>query len=66
MDKSNKVEELKEDISAKANKFMEEYSKLCEKHGFKIIANPAYIARDDGSFSTLVQMQVAQLPKDNK
>ena len=64
MDKSNKVEELKEDISAKANKFMEEYSKLCEKHGFSIVANPAMKLRDDNTYSIVIQMQVAQLPKE--
>jgi len=49
-----------------AQVFATEYNKLVEKHGFKILGAPAYIARDDGSFSTVIQMQVAQLPKDNK
>lgn len=47
----------------KAEIFAQEYQALCDKHGYRIAVSPAYIARDDGSFSTVLQYQIAQLPK---
>lgn len=44
--------------------FIEEYNKLVEKYKCAIMANPAYIKRDDGSFSTVIQMSVGELPKE--
>ena len=60
MEQSKKVEETK---VTPAQVFAEAYNKLVEKHGFQLLASPAYKARDDGTFSTVIQMQVAQLPK---
>lgn len=53
--------EMSEQESARA--FAKEYQELCEKHGYRIVVNPAYIARDDGSFSTVLQHSVGKLPK---
>lgn len=47
----------------KAKKFYEEYTKLCEKHGYRIVVNPAWIARDDGSWSLVLQTSVGKIPK---
>lgn len=46
-----------------AQAFAKEYQELCEKHGYRIVVNPAYIARDDGSFSTVLQHSIGKLPK---
>lgn len=43
--------------------FARAYQKLCEDYGYRIVVNPAYIARDDGSFSTVLQHSVGKLPK---
>ena len=51
-----------EDEKYTADKFAKEYQSLCEKMGFRIVVNPAYIARDDGSWSTVLQMSVGKLP----
>ena len=46
-----------------ANDFIKAYGELCEKHGFQINVNPAFKARDDGTFSVVLQSGVGKLPK---
>ena len=41
--------------------FFEAYQKLCKKHGYQINVIPAYKARDDGTFSTVLQVSVSEL-----
>jgi len=53
----------KQTESELAQAFVEEYQKLCEKHGFQIQVTPAYKNRDDGTFSTVLQTAVGKLPK---
>lgn len=43
--------------------FEKAYAELCEKMGYRIVVNPAWIARDDGSWSTVLQTAVGELPK---
>ena len=45
--------------------FANEYKKLCEKYGYRIVVNPAFIGRDDGTYSVVLQQSVGQLPKQN-
>ena len=47
-----------------AQAFIKDYEKLCEKHGYQIVVNPVYIARDDGTFSTKLQTSVGKIPKE--
>lgn len=47
-----------------AQDFIAEYQKLCNKHGFNIVITPAYRARDDGTWSTVLQTSVGRLPKN--
>ena len=44
------------------NDFVVEYNKLVEKYGHQILSNPAFKMRDDGTFSVVIQTQVAKLP----
>jgi hypothetical protein len=46
-----------------AQSFIKEYETLCEKHGYQIVVNPAFRARDDGTFSVVLQTSVGKLPK---
>lgn len=46
-----------------AQEFAEKYQKLCEEMGYRIVVSPAYVARDDGSFSTVLQYSIGALPK---
>jgi hypothetical protein len=34
--------------------------------GFRIVVSPQWTARDDGSFSTILQYTVGELPKQEK
>ena len=47
----------------KTQAFLNEYSSLCEKHGYQIVVVPAYRSRDDGTWSTVLQISVGKLPK---
>jgi len=49
-----------------AEQFAKEYQELCEKLGYRIVVSPAYIARDDQSFSTVLQYTVGSLPQEKK
>lgn len=42
--------------------FADEYKALCEKYGLQIIVNPAFKARDDGTWSVVLQPSIGSLP----
>ena len=46
----------------KMKKFFESYQKLCEDHGYRVVVNPAFQARDDGTWSVVLQTSVGKLP----
>ena len=46
-----------------AQDFANKYEALCEETGFRIVVSPQYIARDDGSFSTVLQYTIGKLPE---
>lgn len=50
----------------KTKDFVEEYQKLCEKHGMRIVVNPAFKARDDGTWSIVQQTSVGLLPQEEE
>ena len=43
--------------------FFAKYEKLCEEEGFSIVVNPAFQARDDSTWSVVLQTSVGRLPK---
>ena len=45
--------------------FADAYKKLCEEYGYRIVVNPAFVGRDDGTFSVVLQQSVGKLPKQN-
>jgi hypothetical protein len=47
----------------KAQEFIKEYGELCEKHQMRIVTNPAFKSRDDGTFSVVLQISVGKLPQ---
>ena len=51
---------------SKAEMFAKRYQALCEETGYRISVFPQYIARDDGTWSTTLTHQVAELPKLTK
>ena len=46
-----------------AQEFIDDYNKLCEKHGYKIITNPIFQARDDGTYSVVLQTGIGKFSK---
>lgn len=42
--------------------FVAKYQKLCEEYRFQIVVNPAFKARDDGTFSVILQTSVGKMP----
>jgi hypothetical protein len=64
---ANKKVEVKESKTdrQRAEEFIKEYDGLCQKHQMNIVANPAFKARDDGTFSVVLQMSVGKLPKQD-
>jgi len=65
MSETTKVEPKKEKQKTfTAEEFTKEYQTLCERSGFRIVVNPAWIPRDDGSWSIVLQMSIRKLKKD--
>ena len=46
-----------------AEAFAKDYKALCEKHQLRIVTNPAFKARDDGTWSVVLQSSIGRLPK---
>lgn len=46
--------------------FINKYQKLCEEHGFQINVVPAFKARDDGTWSVVLQSSVGKIPMQEK
>lgn len=47
----------------KMQDFLKEYRALCEKYQYQIVVNPAFRARDDGTWSIILQTSIGKLPK---
>jgi hypothetical protein len=62
MTADNKVIEAK----PTAEQFAKEYQELCDKLGYRIVVSPVYTARDDGTFSLVLQYTVGALPIPEK
>ncbi len=45
------------------HQFIERYKKLVDETGYQIVVNPAFKARDDGTFSVVLQTSVGKMPK---
>lgn len=43
-----------------AEDFAKAYNSLVDEYGFQIVAQPQWVQRDDGSFSTTVTLQVVE------
>ena len=63
---TNKAQDAVEVKQATPEEFAKEYQSLCDKMGYRIVVSPNYIARDDGSFSTVLSYTVGKLPKEEK
>jgi len=41
--------------------FVKAYNELCQKYGYQIAVTPIWKARDDGTFSLVIQFSVQKL-----
>ena len=57
-----KAVEVKTD-EQKAKEFIKDYEAICEKHQMRIVTVPVFKARDDGTFSVILQASVGKLPQ---
>lgn len=57
-----KAVEVKTD-EQRVKDFVKDYEAICEKHQMRIVTTPAFKARDDGTFSVVLQVSVGKLPK---
>lgn len=62
MDEPETTAEVVESAKPTAKEFEERYKELCDEMGFRIVVTPVWIARDDGSFSTVIQTSIGELP----
>lgn len=46
--------------------FIAAYNKLCTEHGYRLVTNPIFQARDDGTYSVVLQEGVSKLPETVK
>lgn len=46
-----------------AQDFLKEYNELCEKRGYRITVNPAFVATNHGTFEVVVQYSVGKIGK---
>ena len=42
------------------NEFVEEYKRLCDKHGFNLVAVPAFKGTNHGTFEVVIQLSVGR------
>lgn len=46
-----------------AEDFAREYQLLCERMGYRIVVNPAWVGTNHGSFEMVLQYSIGPLPK---
>ena len=61
MERTKKVQPKTE--QERMQEFFAKYERLCKEDGFRIVVNPAFQARDDGSWSVVLQTSVGKLPR---
>jgi hypothetical protein len=65
LDQTKKVVEDKKSEQELMQEFVQEYQRLCERFGLQIVVNPAFKARDDGTFSVVLQTSAGRMPKES-
>lgn len=54
------------DQPTKAQVFLEEYNELCQKHGYKVVANPALRRTQGGGFEIVIQASIGKIPEQTE
>ena len=64
VDKATVVEVKPKTEQQRVDGFIKEYKELCDRTGYRLVATPNYKARDDGTYSLIIEYGVAVLPKE--
>lgn len=59
---SDQVKKTVEDKTPE--QFLEAYQNLSKEYGYQLVITPAWKARDDGTWSTVLQVSVGKLPSE--
>jgi hypothetical protein len=51
-------------VQVKPEDFAKHYEQLCQKDGYVIVPSLVWLKRDDGSWSTTVNLTIGQVPKE--
>jgi len=60
------IENKQKTEQEKAQVFVTAYNELCQKHQLRLCMIPAFIPRDDGTWSIVVQTSVGKLPQQEE
>jgi len=52
---------MADDIRAKKQAFYDEYMELCKKHGFEIVADPAWKPQIDQTFTLAIRLAIVEV-----
>lgn len=58
--------EPQKEVKASPQDFQVKYEALCKEMGYFIVPSLTWVARDDGTWSTRVNLTVGALPNDAK
>lgn len=57
------MEETKKEVKTYSGEdFIKAYNALVEQMGWRVVATPAFIGRDDGTFSVVINYSVGKTP----
>ena len=62
-DKAKKAVEVKKTERELMQEFLEKYQALCDEYNLRLVITPAWISRDDGTFSLVLQTSVGKQPE---
>jgi hypothetical protein len=54
---------LTNQLTYTAKDFEKEYKELCDRTGFQIVVNPAFVSTNHGSFEVVLQAGIGKMPK---
>lgn len=55
-----------DDFKQRATKFGQEFEALCKKYNCQLVVAPQFRARDDGTFSVVLQQSIGELPRTDR
>ena len=60
--KESKTFEVQPSEEKKAEEFLDKYKALCDEYKMRLVITPAFKARDDATWSVVLQTSVGRMP----